>query len=44
MKALTLAEMQAFLQRRREERNAAQQQIKNLSEELERYDFNVPGH
>ncbi|XP_028278739.1 cilia- and flagella-associated protein 43 [Parambassis ranga] len=34
-KALTLAEMQAFLQRRRDEDNTAQQEIKNLSEALE---------
>ncbi|XP_040905777.1 cilia- and flagella-associated protein 43 [Toxotes jaculatrix] len=35
LKALTLAEMQAFLQRRREEDKAAQQEIKNLSDDLE---------
>ncbi|KAM9345139.1 cilia- and flagella-associated protein 43 [Symphorus nematophorus] len=34
-KALTLAEMQAFLQRRREEEEAARQEIKNLSDKLE---------
>uniref|UniRef100_A0A672JAF0 Uncharacterized protein n=1 Tax=Salarias fasciatus TaxID=181472 RepID=A0A672JAF0_SALFA len=32
LKALTLAEMQAFLQRRRDEEKAAEQEIKNLSE------------
>lgn len=36
VKALTLAEMQAFLQKRRDEEKAAQQEIKNLSDELER--------
>ncbi|KAI3363278.1 hypothetical protein L3Q82_011908 [Scortum barcoo] len=35
VKALTLAEMQAFLQKRRDEEKAAQQEIKNLSDELE---------
>ncbi|XP_051815918.1 cilia- and flagella-associated protein 43 isoform X3 [Acanthochromis polyacanthus] len=35
MRALTLAEMQAFLQRRRDEDKAAQQETKNLSEALE---------
>ncbi|XP_042358212.1 cilia- and flagella-associated protein 43 [Plectropomus leopardus] len=35
VKALTLAEMHAFLQRRRDEENAAQQEIKNLSDGLE---------
>ncbi|KAM8859660.1 cilia- and flagella-associated protein 43 isoform 2-T2 [Spinachia spinachia] len=35
VKALTLAEMHAFLQRRREEDSAAQQEIKNLSDELQ---------
>ncbi|XP_029962541.1 cilia- and flagella-associated protein 43 [Salarias fasciatus] len=35
LKALTLAEMQAFLQRRRDEEKAAEQEIKNLSEALE---------
>ncbi|XP_037639094.1 cilia- and flagella-associated protein 43 isoform X1 [Sebastes umbrosus] len=35
VKALTLAEMQAFLQKRRAEDKAAQQEIKNLSEGLE---------
>lgn len=30
--------MQAFLQRRRDEYEAAQQEIKRLSDELERYD------
>ncbi|XP_073337399.1 cilia- and flagella-associated protein 43 [Pagrus major] len=35
VKALTLAEMQAFLQRRREEEKTAQQEIKNISDELE---------
>ncbi|XP_041802985.1 cilia- and flagella-associated protein 43 [Chelmon rostratus] len=35
VKALTLAEMQAFLQKRRDEDKAAQQEIKNLSDELE---------
>uniref|UniRef100_UPI0037E722FD cilia- and flagella-associated protein 43 n=1 Tax=Semicossyphus pulcher TaxID=241346 RepID=UPI0037E722FD len=34
--ALTLAELQAFLQKRRDEDKAAQQEIKNLSDELER--------
>lgn len=38
LKALTLAEMQAFLQKRRDEDKAVQQEIKNLSDELERYD------
>ncbi|KAM3606934.1 uncharacterized protein V6R79_025898 [Siganus canaliculatus] len=33
--ALTLAEMQAFLQKRRDEDKAAQEEIKNLSDELE---------
>lgn len=36
LKALTLAEMQAFMQRRKDEEKAAQQEIKNISEELER--------
>ncbi|XP_028458704.1 cilia- and flagella-associated protein 43 isoform X2 [Perca flavescens] len=36
VKALTLAEMHAFLQKRRDEENAAQQEIKNLSDALER--------
>lgn len=44
VKALTLAEMQAFLQKRRDEDKAAQQEIKNLSDELERYDCNVAVH
>ncbi|XP_068577145.1 cilia- and flagella-associated protein 43 [Cebidichthys violaceus] len=35
VKALTLAEMQAFLQKRRDEDSAAQQEIKNLSDGLE---------
>ncbi|XP_071336498.1 cilia- and flagella-associated protein 43 isoform X2 [Trachinotus anak] len=35
VKALTLAEMQAFLQKRRDEDKAVQQEIKNLSDELE---------
>ncbi|CAG6016962.1 unnamed protein product [Menidia menidia] len=35
IKALILAEMQAFLQRRRDEENAVQQEIKNLSEDLQ---------
>ncbi|XP_070772213.1 cilia- and flagella-associated protein 43 [Enoplosus armatus] len=35
VKALTLAEMQAFLQKRRDEDKAAQQEIQNLSDELE---------
>ncbi|XP_047459238.1 cilia- and flagella-associated protein 43 [Mugil cephalus] len=35
LKALSLAEMQAFLQRRKDEENAAKQEIKNISEELE---------
>ncbi|XP_008285025.1 WD repeat-containing protein 96 [Stegastes partitus] len=35
IKALTLAEMQAFLQRRRDEDKAAQQETKNLSEAFE---------
>ncbi|XP_010742471.3 cilia- and flagella-associated protein 43 isoform X1 [Larimichthys crocea] len=35
VKALTLAEMQAFLQKRRDEEKDAQLEIKNLSEELE---------
>lgn len=38
MKALTLAEMQAFLQKRKDDVNAAQQEITNCSEELKRYD------
>lgn len=41
MKALTLAEMQAFLQRRKEEERTAQQEIKNISDELQRYDCDV---
>ncbi|XP_028325420.1 cilia- and flagella-associated protein 43 isoform X2 [Gouania willdenowi] len=36
LKALTLAEMQAFLQRRRDEQNAALQEIKDLNEAIER--------
>ncbi|XP_034537901.1 cilia- and flagella-associated protein 43 isoform X3 [Notolabrus celidotus] len=36
LNALTLAEMQAFLQKRRDEDKAAHQEIKNLSDELER--------
>ncbi|KAK7904788.1 hypothetical protein WMY93_017395 [Mugilogobius chulae] len=36
MNALTLAEMQAFLQKRREEDKAAVDEIKTISEELER--------
>ncbi|KAA8583707.1 hypothetical protein FQN60_014915 [Etheostoma spectabile] len=36
VKALTLAEMHAFLQKRRDEDTAAQQEIKNLSDGLER--------
>ncbi|XP_035519235.1 cilia- and flagella-associated protein 43 [Morone saxatilis] len=35
VKALTLAEIQAFVQRRRDEEKAAQQEIKNISDELE---------
>ncbi|XP_045926905.1 cilia- and flagella-associated protein 43 isoform X2 [Micropterus dolomieu] len=35
LKALTLAEMQAFLQKRRDEDKAVQEEIKNLSDELE---------
>ncbi|XP_034407920.1 cilia- and flagella-associated protein 43 [Cyclopterus lumpus] len=35
VKALTLAEMHAFLQKRRDEDSAAQQEIKNLSDGLE---------
>ncbi|KAK9541448.1 hypothetical protein VZT92_001490 [Zoarces viviparus] len=35
VKALTLAEMNAFLQKRRDEDSAAQQEIKNLSDGLE---------
>ncbi|XP_030297865.1 cilia- and flagella-associated protein 43 isoform X2 [Sparus aurata] len=35
VKALTLAEMQAFLQRRKEEERTAQQEIKNISDELQ---------
>ena len=38
VKALALAEMQAFLQKRRNEDKTAQQEIKNLTDELERYD------
>ncbi|XP_058508068.1 cilia- and flagella-associated protein 43 isoform X2 [Solea solea] len=34
-KALTFAEMQAFLQKRRDENKAAEEEIKNLSDELE---------
>ncbi|CAB1445671.1 unnamed protein product [Pleuronectes platessa] len=36
VKALALAEMQAFLQKRRDENEAAEQEIKNLSDERER--------
>ncbi|XP_072293479.1 cilia- and flagella-associated protein 43 [Eucyclogobius newberryi] len=36
MNALTLAEMQAFLQKRREEERAATEEIQTMSEELER--------
>ncbi|XP_023282389.1 cilia- and flagella-associated protein 43 [Seriola lalandi dorsalis] len=35
VQALTIAEMQAFLQKRRDEDKAAQQEIKNLTDELE---------
>ncbi|XP_039994475.1 cilia- and flagella-associated protein 43 [Xiphias gladius] len=35
VRALTLAEMQAFLQKRRDEYKAVQQEIKNLSDDLE---------
>ncbi|XP_042289784.1 cilia- and flagella-associated protein 43 isoform X1 [Thunnus maccoyii] len=35
VKALALAEMQAFLQKRRDEDKAAQQEIRNLTDELE---------
>ncbi|XP_018552334.1 LOW QUALITY PROTEIN: cilia- and flagella-associated protein 43 [Lates calcarifer] len=35
VKALTLAEMQAFLQKRRDEDKATQQEIQNLSDEIE---------
>lgn len=35
--ALTLAEMQAFLQKRREEEKAAEEEITMISEELEKY-------
>ncbi|KAM7385486.1 hypothetical protein PAMP_001568 [Pampus punctatissimus] len=35
MKALALAEMQSFLQKRRDEDKAAQQEIKNLTDQLE---------
>lgn len=38
MKALTLAEMQNFLQRRTDEADAVQQEITNCSEELHRYE------
>lgn len=44
VKALTLAEMQAFLQKRRDEEKDAQLEIKNLSEELERYGCDVVIH
>lgn len=37
----TLAKMQAFLQKKRDEDTAAQQEIKNLSDELERYNCAV---
>lgn len=39
--ALTLAEMQAFLQRRRDEDNAFQEEINNLSEAIEKYSSSV---
>ena len=41
VKALALAEVQAFLQKRRDEDKAAQQEIKNLTDELERYDIQL---
>lgn len=41
VKDLTLAEMHAFLQKRRDEDSAAQQEIKNLSAGLERYECGV---
>lgn len=41
VKALTLAEMHAFLQKRRAEDSAAQQEIKILLDELERYNCDV---
>lgn len=43
-KALTLAEMQAFLQNRRDEDKAAQEEIKIFSEALERYTCDVEIH
>lgn len=36
--------MQAFLQKRRDEDNVAQQEIKNLTDELERYNCDVVIH
>ncbi|XP_026164299.1 cilia- and flagella-associated protein 43 isoform X5 [Mastacembelus armatus] len=39
--ALTLAEMQAFLLKRRNENKVAQEEIKNLTDELERHDGDV---
>lgn len=38
VKAFTLAKIQKLLQKRRVEKEAAQQEIKNLSDELKRYD------
>lgn len=37
--ALTLAEMQAFLQNRKDEAKAAQEEIKNIRDELERSEY-----
>lgn len=39
MQALILAEMQAFLQKRRDEDNAFQEEINSLSEAIEKYSF-----
>lgn len=39
VKALILAEMQAFVQKKRDEEKSAQHKIKNLSDELQRYNI-----
>ena len=39
MKALTLAEMQAFLQKRTDEDETAKQDIKTLMDEISGYDY-----
>lgn len=44
MKALTLAEMQAFLQRRIDEDETTKQEIKYLVDELNGYDCDVKLH